>query len=266
MIKTIKGPRIDIRNLTVVYDRKEITAVKDLSLSVNPGEFFCFVGTTGCGKSTILNTIAGFVKPTSGKVLVNKKIVDEPGPKRGMVFQQHALFPWLTVYGNIQFGPLSTGKNKREAKQAAEKYIELVGLQGFENSYPNELSGGMQQRVGLARALANDPHLLLMDEPFGSLDAQTRITMQELLLDIWAGTGKTVIFVTHDVEEAVFLADRIIVLTARPAQVKKEVIVSLARPRKYDIMTTAKYTNIKKEVFTAIREETLRVGDNSKLN
>jgi ABC-type nitrate/sulfonate/bicarbonate transport system ATPase subunit len=173
-----------------------------------------------------------------------------------MVFQQHALFPWATVLGNIEFGPRCRGFGKKKSRAVAEELIDLVGLHNFSSAYPGELSGGMQQRVGLARALANDPALLLMDEPFGSLDAQTRTTMQELLLRIWSGTGKTVMFVTHDVDEAIFLADRIVVLTARPGQVKAEVSVSLPRPREYEVVTSRPYTEIKRKLLDVIREET----------
>ncbi|HPG41113.1 MAG TPA: ABC transporter ATP-binding protein [bacterium] len=253
----MKDSQIKIKNLTVSFERKKITAVQDLNLNVQEGEFLTLVGTTGCGKSTILNTIAGFVKPNKGNVLINDNQIFRPIPNIGVVFQQHALFPWMTVLSNVTFGPLSIGKTKSDALKIAEKLIEQVGLKGFEQAYPNELSGGMQQRVGLARTLANNPDILLMDEPFGSLDAQTRSIMQELLLAIWRGTKKTVIFVTHDVEEAVFLADRVIVLTARPARIKKEVIVNLPRPRKFDMVTSTNFMKTKKEVLTAIREETL---------
>jgi NitT/TauT family transport system ATP-binding protein len=260
MSKTQKGCQIVIDNLTVVYnERKKIEAVRNLNLEVKPGEFLCILGVSGCGKSTILNVVAGFVKPTLGEVLVDGERVKSPNPSRGMVFQQHALFPWLSVLGNVQFGPRSLGIKKKESKKIARKYIELVGLSDFSSLFPDELSGGMQQRVGLARALANDPQLLLMDEPFGSLDAQTRSAMQELLLKIWHGTGKTVIFVTHDVDEAIFLADNIVVLTARPGEIKAIVPVLLPRQRKYDMVTSEAYLEIKREVLSMIRDETLKV-------
>ncbi len=256
-----KGAEIEVRHLTVVYGRKNVIAVRQLDLSVAPGEFLCLVGTTGCGKSTILNAIAGFTRPTEGEILVNGQPVEEPDPSRGMVFQQHALFPWLTVTGNIQFGPLSLGTSRTESRAIAERYIKLMGLEGFGASYSSELSGGMQQRVGLARVLANDPRILLMDEPFGALDAQTRAQMQELLLKIWSGSGKTVMFVTHDVDEAIFLADRIVVLTARPAQIKSVIAVPLSRPRSYDIVTSGAYVAIKREVLGLIREETMHAAE-----
>lgn len=258
------GSHVIIENLTVVYNvRKKIEAVKDLYLEVKPGEFLSVLGVTGCGKSTLLNVIAGFIKPTLGKILINGIEITAPDPSRGMVFQQHALFPWLTVLGNVTFGPRSLGITKKESEKIAKKYIELVGLSGFSSLFPDELSGGMQQRVGLARALANEPQLMLMDEPFGSLDAQTRSTMQELLLKIWHGTSKTVIFVTHDVDEAIFLADRIVVLTARPGRIKSIVPVQLPRQREYDMVTSEAYLKIKREVLSMIREETLESLDPS---
>lgn len=256
--KLIKGSEVIIDNLSVVYSaRKRVEAVRNLNLNVKPGEFLCILGTTGCGKSTILNVIAGFIKPTTGKILVAEELVKSPSPSRGMVFQQHGLFPWLTVMGNIMFGPRSIGLGKEKSRVIANKYIQSVGLSIFSSSFPSELSGGMQQRVGLARALANDPQLLLMDEPFGSLDAQTRTTMQELLQSIWYGTGKTVIFVTHDVEEAIFLADRIVVLTARPGRIKSIVPVQIPRPRKYNVIESQEYLEIKRKVLLLIRDETL---------
>lgn len=253
------GSHIRLEALTVAFQaREKLVAIKDVTLEVQSGEFLCVLGTTGCGKSTILNAIAGFIKATSGKILVDRQEVIGPSPLRGMVFQQHALFPWATVLGNIEFGPKSLGISNRESKIIAQKLVDRIGLHAFSSAYPDELSGGMQQRVGLARALANDPALLLMDEPFGSLDAQTRISMQELLLDVWSGSGKTVIFVTHDVDEAIFLADRIVVLTARPGQVKAEFVVSLPRPRQYEILASEEYMVTKREVISAIREETMK--------
>lgn len=251
---------IAAEDLAVIFphDNQNITAIEGLSFKIQAGEFACFLGTTGCGKSTILNVIAGFVRPTTGTVLLDASPITQPGSDRGIVFQQFALFPWRTVEGNIEFGPRMRGISKRERKVLLDKYISLVGLTGFEKSYPSELSGGMQQRVGIARVLANDPSVLLMDEPFGSLDAQTRLMMQESLLDIWQRTKKTIVFVTHDVDEAIFLADRIYVLTARPARIKKEITINLTRPRSYNIVTSTEYTDLKRDVLELIREETLR--------
>jgi len=256
--KLQNGSRVDIDNLTVIFKGREgIIAVKELDIKVMPGEFLCILGTTGCGKSTILNVIAGFIKPTYGNVLIDKEKVELPSPKCGIVFQQFALFPWLSVLGNVRFGPRALGIKKTEVDTIAKSYLKMVGLHNFLSLYPKELSGGMQQRVALARALANDPPLLLMDEPFGALDAQTRTEMQELLLRIWSGTGKTVIFVTHDIDEAIFLGDRIIVLTAQPGQVKSEIPVKLPRPRSYDIVTSTAYVNIKRKFLDLLREEAI---------
>lgn len=253
------GSHVQLEHVTVCFSaRKDTIAIKDLVLEVQPGEFLCILGTTGCGKSTILNVVAGFVRPTAGRAIVNGMEITRPGPNRGMVFQQHALFPWLTVLGNVAFGPRCRGLSHEKSMEIATELINVVGLRNFAAAYPGELSGGMQQRVGLARALANDPALLLMDEPFASLDAQTRTAMQELLLRIWSGTGKSVMFVTHDVDEAIFLADRIIVLTARPGQVKAEVLVGLPRPREYELVTSRPYIEIKRQLLEVIREETLK--------
>ncbi|MGA2071346.1 MAG: ABC transporter ATP-binding protein [Sedimentisphaerales bacterium] len=253
--------QIEVRNLSVVFgaNLREVVAIHDLSFSVAPGEFLCLLGTSGCGKSTILNTLAGFVPATSGNVLLDGKPVDSPSPDRGMVFQKHALFPWKTVFGNIAFGLKMKGLEQAEVRRVAQQYIDLVGLRGFEKRYPAELSGGMEQRVGIARALAVDPLVLLMDEPFGSLDAQTRMMMQELLLGVWEKSSKTVVFVTHDVDEAILLADRIIVLTSRPGQVKEEIQVDLERPRKYQHVTTPQFIRIKEHALELIREETARI-------
>lgn len=258
----IRGSHVEIQDLAVAYQgREQVEAVKNASITIESGEFVCILGTTGCGKSTILNVIAGFVPPTQGAVIVDGSPVETPSPDRGMVFQHFALFPWATVLANVCFGPISLGKSKKEACEIAYNHLEMVGLRNFASAYPNELSGGMQQRVGLTRALANNPRLLLMDEPFGALDAQTRAQMQELLLGIWSGSGKTVIFVTHDVDEAIFLADRIVILTARPAQVKSNITVTLPRPRSYDVVTSEAYVAIKREVLELIREETIRASE-----
>jgi NitT/TauT family transport system ATP-binding protein len=256
---------IVVDNLSVVYEneRKGTAAVRDLSFQVKPGEFVCLLGTTGCGKSTVLNVIAGFVKPTSGTVCVNGHQVHEPSPDRGIVFQQYALFPWKTVRQNIGFGPRMLGKSAKEVDDLIKRYVAAIGLSGFEDKYPLELSGGMAQRVALARALANDPAVLLMDEPFGSLDAQIRLMMQELLLRVWEGAGKTVVFVTHDVDEAVFLADRVLVMTARPGQIKAEIPVNLTRPRSYDIVTSQEFLAIKRQALHLIREESLKALNTS---
>jgi len=224
---------IQVRNLTKVFEKDEarVEALIDLNLDVYQGEFFCVIGPTGCGKTTMLRIIAGLESPTEGEVLLNNRRVTKPGADRGLVFQEFALFPWRTTWKNIEFGLEIKGLPPERRREIVERYVKLVGLKGFENVLPRQLSSGMKQRVAIARALANDPEVLLMDEPFGSLDAQTRNIMQRELLTIWEQTKKTVVFVTHSVDEAVYLADRIVVLTARPGMVKKIVEVELPRIR-----------------------------------
>ncbi len=209
----------------------ELIAIDNVSLEVEEGELICITGPSGCGKTTILRIIAGLEKQTSGRVLVNGKDIRSPGPDRGMVFQEFALFPWRSVRRNVEFGLELRNIPKDELRRVSDKYIDLVGLKGFEDFHPNELSGGMKQRVGIARALANDPSILLMDEPFGALDAQTRNQMQKELLRIWGETKKTILFITHSVDEAVFLSDRIIVMSTKPGKVKSIYNVELPRPR-----------------------------------
>jgi NitT/TauT family transport system ATP-binding protein len=214
------------------YRGTQLTAVKDVSLKVDEGDFVAVVGPSGCGKSTILNMIAGFVSITSGRVLVDGREIKGPGPDRGVVFQSFALFPWKTVSENVTFGPKMRGVGKAERAKIAEEYLALAGLSHAADLYPNELSGGMQQRVGVVRALANNPDVLLMDEPFASVDAQTRMTLQEELTRIWEERRPTIVFITHDVSEAVFLANRVVVLSK--GSILEEVAIPLARPRSWD--------------------------------
>ena len=252
----LKG-HIKIDNVTVDFG-KGVVAVKNASLDIKPGEFICLLGPSGCGKSTLMNTVAAFVKPTEGQVTVDDVKVKKPGLDRGMVFQQHSLFPWKTVCDNVAFGPLMAKKGKAEARSIARTFVEMVGLKAYENSYPGMLSGGMKQRVGIARALANYPNVLLMDEPFGALDAQTRSMMQENLLQIWGEFGITVIFVTHDIDEAVFLADRVVVMSASPGQIIADIPVELPRPRKAEMVSDEIYINTKKKCMELIRNESIR--------
>ena len=212
-------------------DRQTVQALDDVNFAVGSGEFVCIVGPSGCGKTTLFRLIAGLETPTSGAVRLDGEPVTGPGTDRGMVFQEYGLFPWRTVRGNVAFGLEEQGVDGEERVARVAEMIELVGLDGFADAYPKELSGGMKQRVGIARALAVDPELLLMDEPFGSVDAQTRDMLHEELLDVWAETEKTVLFVTHDVEEAVTLADRVVVMAANPGRVRDVVSVDLERPR-----------------------------------
>jgi ABC-type nitrate/sulfonate/bicarbonate transport system ATPase subunit len=206
-------------------------AIADINLSISPNEFIAIVGRSGCGKTTLLNMIAGLLKPTQGAILIDGVPVEGPGPDRGMVFQNSALFPWLTAIENIEFGPKSTGMPKGERRRLARELIELVDMTGFENKYPRELSGGMRQKVAIARALAMDPDILLMDEPFGALDELTRADMQDELLRIWQARKKTVVFITHSIMEALYLSDRIIVLSPHPGRMRLKVDVDMPRPR-----------------------------------
>ncbi|GLR94659.1 MULTISPECIES: ABC transporter ATP-binding protein [Bradyrhizobium] len=227
---------LSLRNLGKTYfdpyAGAHVTAVHDVSLDVEPGEFISVVGPSGCGKTTILNMIAGFIPYSKGDILLDGKPVHGPGPERGVVFQSFALFPWKTVLDNVGFGPKMRGVPKAERDRIAREYLALAGLSHAAHRYPNELSGGMQQRVGVVRALANNPDVLLMDEPFASVDAQTRMTLQEELTRIWQERKPTVIFITHDVAEAVFLANRVVVLSK--GRVLDEIAVDLPRPRVWD--------------------------------
>ncbi|HET7875343.1 MAG TPA: ABC transporter ATP-binding protein [Methylomirabilota bacterium] len=213
------------------YAGTRVTAIQDVSLEVVQGEFVSIVGPSGCGKTTFLNIIAGFIPPTEGQILLDGRTVTGPGPDRGVVFQSFALFPWKTALDNVTFGLKMRGVPRAERERIGREYLAVVGLQGTEARYPTELSGGMQQRVGVARALANNPDLLLMDEPFASVDAQTRMGLQEMVTRIWQEQRPTILFVTHDVEEAVFLANRVIVLSSNPGRVLAELPVPLPRPR-----------------------------------
>jgi ABC-type nitrate/sulfonate/bicarbonate transport system ATPase subunit len=230
-------------------------ALQPTSLSVAPGEFVAILGPSGCGKSTLLRIVAGLDTPTAGTVSLDGRPVTGPGPDRGMVFQSYTLFPWLTVERNIRYGLEERGLPEAEQRAIAARFIERVGLRGFENHWPRQLSGGMQQRCALARALANDPEILLLDEPFGALDHQTRELMQELLLEIWQQDRKTVLFVTHDIDEAVFLANRVLVMSARPGRIKAELPVPLSYPREWLVKTTPEFGALKARLMAEIREE-----------
>jgi ABC-type nitrate/sulfonate/bicarbonate transport system ATPase subunit len=216
------------------------------------------VGTSGCGKSTLLNIIGGLLESTAGEVRIDGRPIRGPGRDRGFVFQSYSLFEWLTVEKNIHFALKKSGLPAAEKIEAVQHYIDIVGLNGFEKAYPRQLSGGMCQRVAIARALVYKPEVLLMDEPFGALDAQTRGMMQELLLKVWGEHRTTVVFITHDVEEAIFLSDRVIVMSSLPGRLKAEIAVPIARPRSYEVMTGSAFIDIKRQVIEAIREETLK--------
>jgi len=256
-----RGPgRIELRDVTIRFGKNGdgVEAVRRLSFEVAGGEFVCLLGPSGCGKSTALNAMAGFIRPSEGAVAVDGEPVLRPGADRGMVFQHHSLFPWKTVLGNVEFGLKMRGMGSIERTGLARTYLHAVGLAGFERHYPAQLSGGMQQRVGLARVLVNNPRVMLMDEPFGALDSQTRLLMQELLLQIWQEVRTTIVFVTHDIDEAVFMADRIFLMTSRPGQIKAELKVDLPRPRTAEMMTEPAFGNLKRQCLGIVREESLR--------
>ncbi|WP_435076939.1 ABC transporter ATP-binding protein [Halococcus sp. AFM35] len=248
---------VDIDGLTKVYDPDGdgVVAVEDMDLDIGAEEFVTILGPSGCGKSTVLECIAGYLDPTEGEVRVDGERVTGPDPSRGVVFQSNRLFPWKTIAENIRFGP-----EMRDAvdDDRVASLVDEMGLEGFEDSYPHELSGGMQQRAELARLLANDPDIMLMDEPFSGLDAMTKELMQENLLDVWEDEDRTVLFITHDVEEAIFLADRVVVMSARPGQVKEVLDVDLERPRKLDMLTTDEFTRVKRRALDLIHAEAER--------
>ena len=234
-------------------------ALNGVSLDIKENEFICVVGPSGCGKSTLLNIIAGLLEPTSGTVSLDGKVIEGTGVERGVVFQQYALFPWRTVLKNVMF-PLEMKKvPKAEAEAIARKYIKSVGLEGFEKSYPKELSGGMKQRVAIARAYAANPEVLLLDEPFGALDAQTRVQLQSELLETWEKEKKTCFFITHDVDEAVILAQRVIIMSARPGRIKKIVDIDIPYPRTQATKTDPRYLEHKTEIWNQVYQEFLEV-------
>lgn len=252
---------VDIRGVTkrFIDKKREVQALNPVDLYIHDKEFVTIIGTSGCGKSTLLRMIGGFDHPTTGSILIHQKEVTAPGPQVGMVFQSYTLYPWMTVEDNIAFGlkQMKMG-TAAEIKEKTQNYVNLVGLQGFEKQYPKSLSGGMKQRVAIARALATDPDVLLLDEPFGALDMQTRTVMQELLLDVWQKSPKTIIMVTHDVDEAILLADRVVVMTAHPGSVREIIKVDLARPRDYHIRNTEEFMHYREHCSELIRSETIR--------
>jgi NitT/TauT family transport system ATP-binding protein len=250
----------DLRKGFYLKDGTFFTAVDKLSFKIFEGEFVSIVGPSGCGKSTILKLIAGLINKDGGHLLLDGKEISEPGSDRGMVFQSYTLFPWLTVRENIEFGfhlKKSQKRSKQEMRDISDYWIKLIGLNEFEDFYPRGLSGGMQQRVAIARALANNPEILLLDEPFGALDAQTRSRMQQFTTQLWEETHKTILFVTHDIDEAIFLSDRIIVLTSCPASVGQDIQISIDRPRDVgNVFTLPLFINIKKEILDLITKHT----------
>jgi NitT/TauT family transport system ATP-binding protein len=258
--KTVSAGRIAVDNFALHYDTRdgEVEAISDVSIHVEPGEFVSIIGPSGCGKSTLLNAVAGFLKPTSGTVTVDGEPVAGPSAERGMVFQQYSLFPWKTVRGNVEFGLKMRGMDRHHREQAARTLLGLAGLLSFENQYPDSLSGGMKQRVGIVRALATGPKVLLLDEPFGALDAQTRVIMQQILTNMWQRLKISVLFVTHDIDEAIFLSDRVYCMTARPGAIKAEIKVPLERPRQQSMMMSSEFLAQRRRLTALIREESLK--------
>jgi ABC-type nitrate/sulfonate/bicarbonate transport system ATPase subunit len=250
-----------IENLSRIFPGRRhappTRALEPTNLAIADNDFVTVVGPSGCGKSTLLRLIAGLDQPTTGQVMLNGTPVAAPGPDRGMVFQSYTLFPWLTVADNIAFGLREKGVLGEKRNQIARAWIERIGLEGFAAHYPKELSGGMQQRTAIARALANEPAILLLDEPFGALDNQTRALMQEMLLGIWERERKTVLFVTHDIEEAIFLASRVVVMTARPGRIKADMRIELPHPRHYTIKTSPEFSALKARLTEEIRGEAI---------
>jgi len=248
------GTAIALRGIEKVYPgRTPVTALTGVDLDVAEGEFVALLGPSGCGKSTLLNIVAGFEQPTGGTLESFGRAPGPPGPDRAVVFQEPALFPWLTVWDNVTFGPRIQRRRRDAYVDAARRFIALVGLDGFERAYPDQLSGGMKQRVGIARCLLMEPRVFLMDEPFGALDAQTRLQMQELLLHVWDTLKRTVVFITHDIDEAIFLADTVYVMSARPGRIQARYAVDLPRPRDAEILTDAGFNALRRDILHEIR-------------
>ena len=249
---------IEGRNVNLTFrppNRGPVRALHGFDIEIEEGEFLSIVGPSGCGKSTFLNVVLGLIKPDSGDVRMRGRPIEGPGSDRAMVFQEFGLLPWRTVQNNIELGLELKGVTSGSRRDTSQRFIEMVGLAGFEGHYPHELSGGMKQRVGLARALATDPDVLLMDEPFAALDAQTRDIMQVELLRIWQEARKTVLFVTHQIEEAIYLSDRVMVMTKRPGHAKKIFRIDLPRPRDYEMRVTPEFNELKLEIWHALKDE-----------
>jgi len=263
---TEQRPHAEARSQGIVIDHVGMTyrsekgifeALRDVNLTIAPGEFICVVGPSGCGKTTLLNVLAGFLRPTSGRAFLDGREITGPGPERGVVFQQYAVFPWLTVRQNVAFGLklAANRKSKERIKAIVDHFIELVGLKDFKNALPKELSGGMKQRVAIARSYVVNPQVLLMDEPFGALDAQTRQFMQESLLEILQEEKKTVVFITHGVEEATFLSTRVVVMATRPGRIREIIPVDTPFPRDASVKTSPAFVRLRRDIEKVVREE-----------
>ncbi|MQB41064.1 ABC transporter ATP-binding protein [Rhizobium sp. ICMP 5592] len=250
----VSAPQILARGVDKIFGKEPatVTALKDIDLEINTGEFACLLGPSGCGKSTLLNAIAGFSLPTAGILEVSGKAVTAPGPDRGMVFQEYALFPWMTVERNIAFGLEIRGLAKQQIAETVAQLLDLLGLKEFRQRFPKDLSGGMRQRVAIARVLALDPPIMLMDEPFGALDALTRRSLQDELLRIWQAVGKTIVFVTHSIEEAIYLGSRVVILTYRPGTIKRDIRIELPYPRDAN---SVEFNEIKRELAQIVHAE-----------
>jgi NitT/TauT family transport system ATP-binding protein len=248
---------LSVRSVSLVYEGRNssVQALDNISFDIKPNAFTVIVGPSGCGKSSFLYLAAGLAEVTSGEILVNSKRVEGPGRDRGMVFQSYTLFPWLTVRKNVEYGPQRAGVDAAARRKISDHYLDEIGLSAFADHYPKQLSGGMMQRVAIARALANDPDILLMDEPFGALDSQTRRTMQKLLLRVWEHSQKTVAFVTHDIDEAILLGDRVLVMTARPGRIKADIAIDIPRPRDPGITLEPEFIALKRQIFEQLRDE-----------
>ncbi|MFT0849561.1 ABC transporter ATP-binding protein [Achromobacter sp. F4_2707] len=236
----------------------EFQALQNVDLEIKRGEFAVLLGASGCGKSTLLNLITGFLSPTQGRIMVNGREVTKVDPHCGMVFQQYALFPWLTVLDNVAFGLKMKGIGKAERNETAKRFIDMVGLQGFEDKFPNALSGGMRQRVSIARVLANDPDVILLDEPFAALDAMTRQVLQDELLRIYEQSGKTIVFITHSIDEALLLSTRMLIMSARPGRIVTDLQNDLPMPRNADVQLSARYNELKSQIWGTVQEEVMR--------
>ena len=253
--------KISVRDVGKVFPSRgrEVTALDGISFDVHSGQFLVLVGPSGCGKSTLLDLLAGLTEPTSGQILVDGKPVTGPGLDRGIVFQQYALLPWRTAQANVEFGLEAKGVPRRQRAEAARHFLDLVGLHGFADRYPHELSGGMKQRVAIARSLAFDPDVLLMDEPFAALDAQTRDGMQDELLRIWEQTGKTIVFITHGIDEAVYLGQRVAVMTSRPGRIKRIIDIPLgSRTAIEDLRSDPTFARYRHEIWSLLRDEVVK--------
>ncbi|RQP23202.1 ABC transporter ATP-binding protein [Piscinibacter terrae] len=256
----VHGGRVEASHVSIELGEgaQRFEVLHDVSLHARPGEFICLLGPSGCGKSTLLGALAGHLRPARGVLGLDGEPIDGPDPQRGLVFQHHTLFPWKTVLDNVAYGLKMKGVDRAKREQQARKLLALVGLAGFEQSYPRELSGGMQQRVEIARVLINHPRVLLMDEPFGALDALTRAHMQEMLLDLWTRLRTTIIFVTHDIDEALFLADRVLILSPRPGRIVEELRVDFERPRHAGQLTDPDFVALKRRCLALLRHDAQR--------